>query len=77
MSAVISHQQMAISYSPQALGFFGLTFSGALNPSVPVLFWSLNFSGNPGLDVPTRAAYSHSASVRGRTVFDLKNPRGG
>src|SRR5215469_3137654 len=69
LSAVISHQQLAMSYSPQALGFLDLTFSGALNPVVPVLFWSLNFSGKPGLDVPTRAAYSHSASLGRRTVF--------
>src|SRR5262245_24575290 len=69
LSAVISHQQLAMSYSPQALGFFDLTFRGTLNPMVPVLFWSLYFSGNPGLDVPTRAAYSHSASVGRRTVF--------
>src|SRR5262245_18662845 len=67
-SAVISHQQLAMSYSPQALGFFDLIFSGALNPVVPVLFCSAYFSGNVGLDVPTRAAYSHSASVGRRTV---------
>src|SRR5262249_25058284 len=69
LSAVISHQQLAMSYSPQALGFLDLTFSGALNPMVPVLFWSLYFSGNPGLDVPARAPYSHSASLGRRTVF--------
>src|SRR5262245_61378994 len=68
LSAVISHQQLAMSYSPQALGFLDLTFSGALNPVVPVLFCSLYFSGNPGLDVPTRAEYSHSASLGRRTV---------
>src|SRR6516164_7205622 len=55
LSAEISHQQLAMSYSPQALGFFDLTFSGALNPSVPLLFCSLYFSWKPGLDVPTRA----------------------
>src|SRR5262245_51212045 len=69
LSAAISHQQLAMSYSPQALGFLDLTFKGALNPIVPVLFWSLYFSGKPGLDVPTRAAYSHSASLGRRTVF--------
>src|SRR5262249_7978162 len=69
LSAVTSHQQLAMSYSPQALGFLAFTVSGALNPAVPVLFWSLYLSGNPGLDVPTRAAYSHSASVGRRTVF--------
>src|SRR5436190_23870001 len=72
LSAVISHQQLAMSYSPQELGFLDLTFSGALKPVVPVLFWSLYFSGNPGLDVPTRAAYSHSASVGRRTVFSFR-----
>src|SRR5438445_11988623 len=69
LSAEISHQQLAMSYSPQALGFLDLTVSGALNPLGPVLFWSLYFCANPGLDVPTRAPYSHSASVGGRTFF--------
>src|SRR5262249_46380188 len=69
LSAEISHQQLAMSYSPQALGFLDFTFSGALKPSVPVLFCSLYFSGNPGSEVPTRAAYSHSASVGGLTFL--------
>src|SRR5258706_15462261 len=66
-SAEISHQQLAMSYSPHALGFLDRTVSGALNPLDPVLFWSWYFAANPGLDVPTRAAYSHSASVGSRT----------
>ena len=57
-----------MSYSPQAFGFRDLTFRGDLKPSGPLLFWSLYFSANPGLDVPTRAAYSHSASVGKRTL---------
>src|SRR5262245_60179572 len=68
LSAVLSHQQLAMSYSPQALGFFDFTSTGALSPSAPLLFCSLNFSANPGLEVPTRAAYSHSASVGRRTT---------
>src|SRR6516162_6912651 len=69
LSAEISHQELAMSYSPQALGFLDLTLSGDLKPFGPVLFWSLYFAPNPGLDVPTRAAYSHSASVGRRTFL--------
>src|SRR5438093_13097720 len=67
LSAEISHQQLAMSYSPQALGFLDLTLSGALNPLGPVLFWSWYLVANPGFEVPTRAAYSTSASVGRRT----------
>src|SRR5262245_64787042 len=58
-----------MSYSPQAFGFLDLTFSGDLKPSGPLLFWSLYFSANAGLEVPTRAAYSHSAEVGRRTFL--------
>src|SRR5262245_19569498 len=58
-----------MSYSPQAFGFLDLTFSGDLKPSGPLLFWSWYFSANAGLDVPTRAAYSHSAEVGRRTFL--------
>src|SRR5262249_40181800 len=57
-----------MSYSPQALGPLDLTRHGALKPLGPVLFCSLYLAANPGLEVPTRAAYSHSASVGRRTV---------
>src|SRR5262249_9364239 len=69
LSPVISHQQLAMSYSPQALAFFDLTLSGDLNPLGPLLFWSLYFSAKPGPQVPTRAAYSHSAEVGRRTFL--------
>src|SRR5262249_29726116 len=69
LSPVISHQQLAMSYSPQALAFLDLTFRGDLKPSGPLLFWSLYFSAKPGLEVPTRAAYSHSAEVGRRTFL--------
>src|SRR5271166_1761506 len=58
-----------MSYSPQAFAFLDLTFNGDLKPSGPLLFWSLYFSANPGLEVPTRAAYSHSAEVGRRTLL--------
>src|SRR5262245_45639581 len=58
-----------MSYSPQAFAFLDLTLSGALKPAGPLLFWSLYFSANPGPDVPTRAAYSHSAEVGRRTFL--------
>src|SRR5215831_20699155 len=67
LSPVTSHQQLAMSYSPQAFAFLDLTFKGDLKPSGPLLFWSLYFSGNPGSETPTRAAYSHSAEVGRRT----------
>src|SRR5262245_25551445 len=60
-----------MSYSPHALGFFDLTFSGSLKPLVPLLFCSLYFSPNGGLEVPTRAAYSHSAEVGRRTFLSF------
>src|SRR6516162_3262729 len=69
LSPVISHQQLAMSYSPQAFAFLDLTFRGDLKPSGPLLFWSLYFSANAGLEVPTRAAYSHSAEVGRRTFL--------
>ena len=57
----------SMSYKPQAFGFLILT--GVLLGRPPVsLIWSLYFSVKQGLDVPTRAAYSHSASVGRRTV---------
>src|SRR5262249_52142018 len=58
-----------MSYSPQAFAFLDLTSSGLLKPSGPLLFWSLYFSAKAGLEVPTRAAYSHSAEVGRRTVL--------
>src|SRR6516225_9973824 len=58
-----------MSYSPQALAFFDLTGSGDLKPAGPLLFWSWYFSANAGLEVPTRAAYSHSAVVGRRTFL--------
>src|SRR5262245_5155659 len=74
-SAVISHQQLAMSYTSQGLGFLDLTGKGALKPLGPLLFCSLYFSGKPGLDVPTRAAYSHSASVGRRTLLPFFSVR--
>src|ERR1700678_397749 len=56
-----------MSYRPQALGF--LVRTGVVLGGPPVsLTSSLYFSLKQGLDVPTRAAYSHSASVGRRTV---------
>ena len=49
------------------MGF--LLRTGVVLGLLPVsLRWSLYFSVKQGLDVPTRAAYSHSASVGRRTV---------
>src|SRR5438034_9035514 len=75
LSAVISHQQLDMSYSPQALGFLDLTVKGDLKPLGPLLFWSLYFSAKPGLEVPTRAAYSHSAAVGKRTFLPFFSER--
>ena len=75
LSAVISHQQLAMSYSPQALGFFDLTFSGSLKPLDPLLFCSLYLSANGGFEVPTRTAYSHSAAVGRRTFLPFFSDR--
>src|SRR5215468_8853511 len=75
LSPVISHQQLAMSYSPQALAFLDLTLSGDLKPSGPLLFWSLYFSAKAGLEVPTRAAYSHSAEVGRRTFLPFFSDR--
>src|SRR5262245_41340300 len=75
LSPVISHQQLTMSYIPQALGFFDLTGKGALKPLLPLLFWSLYLSARPGFDVPTRAAYSHSADVGRRTFLPFFSDR--
>src|SRR4051812_31726082 len=56
-----------MSYRPQALGALLRTGVACDRPPV-VLTWSRYFSLRQGLDVPTRAAYSHSASVGRRTV---------
>src|SRR6516164_761995 len=58
-----------MSYRPQALGFFDRTGNGDLKPLGPLLFWSRYFSAKAGLEVPTRAAYSHSAEVGRRTFL--------
>src|SRR4051812_23636877 len=56
-----------MSYRPQALG--ALLLTGVVWDLPPVaLAWSLYFSLGQGFDVPTRVAYSHSASVGRRTV---------
>src|SRR5262249_9273288 len=75
LSPVISHQQLAMSYSPQALAFFDLTLRGDLKPSWPLLFWSWYFSAKAGPEVPTRAAYSHSAEVGSRTFLPFFSDR--
>ncbi len=63
-----------MSYRPQALGF--LLRTGVALGLLPVsLRWSLYFSVKQGLDVPTRAAYSHSASVGRRTVTPFFSDR--
>ena len=62
LSPVISHQQLAMSYNPQAFGRLDRTFKGDLKPLGPLLFWSLYFSANPGFDVPTRRYRSAAAA---------------
>src|SRR5262245_12766361 len=56
-----------MSYKPQALGF--LLRTGVVSGRPPVsLICPSYFPVRQGLDVPTRAAYSHSASVGRRTA---------
>src|SRR5579872_457262 len=67
LSPVTSHHGLIMSYRPQAFGAFPFTGGADLRPSFRSVPWFRYFSGKPGFDVPTRAAYSHSAAEGSRT----------